>query len=252
MKVKDITNLLDELYPEYLKASYDNVGLMVGSYDKEVKRVFVALDLTREVMDEALASKADLIITHHPLLFRPLYQINTLNDPGSIIKDLINNDITLFAMHTNFDTVRMNDLIGSMLEIENREVLSEKENCGIVGDINESSLIDFINHTKKILGLDEILYVGDESIKVSKVALCAGSGSSMINDAKEKNADVFLTGDLSYSRAIEARRLGQNILVIPHHIEYLFYKAVIEELHKLNKDLDITVSKIDPNPFRRY
>ena len=72
MKVKDITNLLDELYPEYLKASYDNVGLMVGSFDNKVNRIFIALDLTREVMDEALKAKADLIITHHPLLFRPL------------------------------------------------------------------------------------------------------------------------------------------------------------------------------------
>ena len=252
MKVKDITNLLDELYPEYLKASYDNVGLMVGNYDNEVERVFIALDLTREVMDEALKAKADLIITHHPLLFRPLSSINTANDPGSIIKDLINNDITLFSMHTNFDTVKMNDLIGSILGINDRELLSEKENCGIVGTIKESSVKEFAEVVKERLSLDEVLYVGDENVKISKVALCAGSGSSMINDAKEKNAHVFLTGDLSYSRALEAKRLGLNMMVIPHHIEYLFYKAVEEELHKFNDKLTIIISSIDPNPFKRY
>ena len=252
MKVKDITNLLDELYPEYLKASYDNVGLMVGNYDNEVERVFIALDLTREVMDEALKAKADLIITHHPLLFRPLSSINTANDPGSIIKDLINNDITLFSMHTNFDTVKMNDLIGSILGINDRELLSEKENCGIVGTIKESSVKEFAEVVKERLSLDEVIYVGDENVKISKVALCAGSGSSMINDAKEKNAHVFLTGDLSYSRALEAKRLGLNMMVIPHHIEYLFYKAVEEELHKFNDKLTIIISSIDPNPFKRY
>ena len=252
MKVKDITNLLDELYPEYLKASYDNVGLMVGNYDNEVKRVFIALDLTREVMDEALKAKADLIITHHPLLFRPLSSINIANDPGSIIKDLINNDITLFSMHTNFDTVRMNDLIGSILGINDRELLSEKENCGIVGTVKESSVKEFAEVVKERLGLDEVLYVGDENVKIKRVALCAGSGSSMISDAKEKNAHVFLTGDLSYSRALEAKRMGLNMMVIPHHIEYLFYKAVEEELHIFNDKLDIIISSIDPNPFKRY
>lgn len=252
MKVKDITNLLDELYPEYLKASYDNVGLMVGSFDNEVKRVFIALDLTREVMDEALKAKADLIITHHPLLFRPLSSINTANDPGSIIKDLINNDITLFSMHTNFDTVKMNDLIGSILGIEDRELLSEKENCGIVGTVKESSVKEFAEVVKARLGLDEVLYVGDENVKIKRVALCAGSGSSMISDAKAKEAQVFLTGDLSYSRALEAKRMGLNMMVIPHHIEYLFYNAVEEELHKFNDKLDIIISEIDPNPFKRY
>ena len=105
---------------------------------------------------------------------------------------------------------------------------------------------------KERLGLDEVLYVGDENVKIKRVALCAGSGSSMISDAKEKNAHVFLTGDLSYSRALEAKRMGLNMMVIPHHIEYLFYKAVEEELHIFNDKLDIIISSIDPNPFKRY
>ena len=173
MKLELIVNKLDELYPSYLKASYDNVGLMVGSLNKEVKKIMIALDLTREVMDEAIGEKVDLILTHHPLLFRPLYSIDTDKDPGSIVKDLIKYDISLYAMHTNFDTVRMNDLLGELLGIKDRELLSEKENCGIVGKTDIHNLNDFINHVKSCFMLDEIYYVGNTSVKVNRVASSA-------------------------------------------------------------------------------
>ncbi|MCR5741415.1 MAG: Nif3-like dinuclear metal center hexameric protein [Gammaproteobacteria bacterium] len=252
MKLEKIINRLDELYPEYLKASYDNVGLMVGSLEKEVKNVYISLDLTREAMDEAIEAKADLILTHHPLLFRPLYSINLDKDPGSIVKDLIKEDISLFSMHTNFDTVRMNELLGNMLGLTNHELLSEKENCGIVGETNIHNFKDFINHVKSTFKLDEIYYIGKENIEINRVALCAGAGQSMINDAYAKNSDIYLTGDISYSRALEAKRLGQNILVIPHYVESLFYLAIKEDIKELDPSLNIYVSKLDPNPFIKY
>ena len=251
MKLLEITNKLNELYPESLKASYDNVGLMVGSLEKEIKNVYIALDLTREVMDDAMVKKADLIITHHPLLFHPLYSINTDKDPGSIIRDLIKNDMALYSLHTNFDSVRMNDLLGNMLKITNQEVLSEKENCGIIGDSSVHSFTDFVSLIKKEFNLTEVEYVGDPNITINRVALCAGSGSSMINDAYNKHADIYLTGDLSYSRALEAKRMGLNMLVIPHYVEHLFSIAIKEDLENLSK-FNVYVSEIEPNPFKRY
>ena len=251
MKLLEITNKLNELYPESLKASYDNVGLMVGSLEKEIKNVYIALDLTREVMDDAMVKKADLIITHHPLLFHPLYSINTDKDPGSIIRDLIKNDMALYSLHTNFDSVRMNDLLGNMLKITNQEVLSEKENWGIIGDSSVHSFTDFVSLIKKEFNLTEVEYVGDPNITINRVALCAGSGSSMINDAYNKHADIYLTGDLSYSRALEAKRMGLNMLVIPHYVEHLFSIAIKEDLENLSK-FNVYVSEIEPNPFKRY
>ena len=252
MKLLSIKEKLDCLYPEYLKASYDNVGLMVGSLEKEVKNVYIALDLTRDVMDDAIKRNADLILTHHPLIFHPLYSIDTDKDPGSIIRDLIKHDIALFSMHTNFDTVRMNSLLGDMLKINNQELLSEKENCGIIGDSSITNFNDFIEHVKEVFSLDEVYYVGKDNITINKVALCAGSGASLINDAYTKGADIYLTGDLSYSRALEASRLGQNILVIPHYVEHLFSVAIVDEMHKLDKSFNIYVSDINPNPFKKY
>lgn len=251
MKLLDITTKLNELYPESLKASYDNVGLMVGSLEKDIKNVYIALDLTREVMDDALKMGADLIITHHPLLFHPLYSINTDKDPGSIIRDLIKSDMALYSLHTNFDSVRMNDLLGTMLKITNQSLLSEKENCGIIGDSSVTNFSDFISLVKKVFNLKEVEYVGNPDIEVKRVALCAGSGSSMMNDAYNKSADIYLTGDLSYSRALEAKRMGLNILVIPHYVEHLFSIAIKEDLENLSK-FNIHVSEIDPNPFKRY
>ena len=241
MKLSKIIDKFDELYPEYLKASYDNVGLMVGSKEKEVKNIYIALDLTRDVMDDAIEKKADLILTHHPLIFHPLYSIDTDKDPGSIIKDLIKNDISLFSMHTNFDAVRMNNLLGDMLKIKNQELLSEKENCGIVGTPEITSFTEFVDFTKKTFNLDEIYYVGKDIKELKRVALCAGSGQSMINDAYLKEADLYLTGDLSYSRALEAKRLGQNILVIPHYVEHLFSEALTIDLSNLDYTLNVYV-----------
>ena len=251
MKSSEIMNYLSEIYPLFLKASYDNVGLMVGSKNKEVKKIYLCLDLTREEMDEALKIDADMIITHHPLLFHPLYSIDLDNDPGSIVRDLIIHDIPLYAMHTNFDSVRMNDYLGKKLGLSNLSVLSEKENCGVVGEIDEMKLDDFIKFVKKEFSLNEVTYVGkNQTIKT--VGLCAGSGSSMMNDALEKNVDIYLTGDLSYSRAIEAKRMGLNILNIPHYVEHLYTKAAKEDLLKLDSSLEIIESTYDSDPFIVY
>ena len=252
MKLLNITSFLEELYPISLKAPYDNVGLMVGSLNKAIKNVYVALDLTRDVMDDAIKNNADLIITHHPLLFHPLYSIDTDKDPGSIIRDLIKHNIALYAMHTNFDSVKMNNLLGNMLNITNQELLSEKENCGIIGDSPISDFNKFVNFVKKTFSLDEIYYVGRDDITIKRVALCAGSGTSMISDAYNKKADIYLTGDLSYSRALESSRLGLNILVIPHYIEHLFSHQVVEDMNNIDNTLKVIVSKINPNPFKKY
>lgn len=252
MKSSKIMEYLEELYPSYLKASYDNVGLMVGRKEKEVKTIYLCLDLTKEEMDEALKCHADMIITHHPLLFHPLYNINLDNDPGLIIESLIKNDITLYSMHTNFDTVRMNDYLGSMLGLSNMSLLSEKENCGVVGDIKETKLLDFIKLVKKVYKINELSYVGSDNITIKKVGLCAGSGSSMITDAFSKSVDIYLTGDLSYSRAIEAKRMGLNILNIPHYTEHLYTGTVKEDLLKLDKGLNVIESVIDSDPFKIY
>ena len=252
LKARQICDRMNSLYPENLKASYDNVGLMVGSLDKDVKRVFLTLDLTREAMDEAINKHADMIITHHPLIFHPLYSIDTDKDPGSIVRDLIKYDIVLYSMHTNFDAVRMNSLLGEMLGLDDMELLSEKENCGVIGITRTNNLIEFAQMVKKAFSLNAIDYIGNTDVKIERVALCGGSGSSMIMDAYSKNADIYLTGDVSYSRALEAKRLGQNILIIPHFVEHFFALQAEKDLKELDKSIDVIHTEINPDPFTRF
>ena len=252
MKLNNIINKLNELYPESLKSSYDNVGLMVGSMTKDVKRVLLVLDLTREVMDEAINNNIDLIITHHPLLFHPLSMIDTDKDPGSIIRDLIKYDIANYAMHTNFDVVKMNDYLSSLIGIENREILSESESLSVFGDIEPTKVEDYIQKVKKAFGITSCEYYGREGTTISKVGIIGGSGSSRIDAAKEKGLDLFITGDVSYSRGIEAKRLGVNVLDVGHFVEHLFTNVLYEDLKNLDSTLEVLTSSINVVPYVRY
>ncbi len=252
MKLETIINNLNTLYPESLKMSYDNVGLMVGRLDKDIKKVLLALDLTREVMDEAISNNVDLIITHHPLLFHPLYLIDTNKDPGSIIRDLIEYDISNYAMHTNFDSVKMNDYLSSLIGIENKNVLSIKDNCGVYGDIKETKLDDYIKLVKKSFNIDSSDYYGIDNIIVKRVGIVGGSGSSYFIDALNAKCDLYITGDVSYSRGIEAKRMGLNVLDCGHHIESLYVNVVKEDLIKMDNNLTVLISSLPVIPYKRY
>ena len=252
MEFIKIKEYLDSLYSPSLKASYDNVGLMVGSLKKEVNTILLALDLTREVMDEAIKKNVDLIITHHPLLFKPLYMIDTDSDPGSIIKDLIKYDIVNFSLHTNFDSAKMNDYLSSLIGIENKEVLSIKENCGVIGTIKKTSLKDYVKVIKDAFKIDECEYYGEKNLSIEKVAICGGSGSSFFMDALNKGADLYITGDVSYSRGIEAKRMGLNVLNVGHFIESLYVNVLKKDLSKLDKSFEIIKSKVNPVPYIKF
>lgn len=249
MKLIYIKKYLDSLYPENLKASFDNVGLMVGSLDMEVKKILLSLDLTREVMDEAINNKVDLIITHHPLLFHPLKMINLDDDPGSIVRDLIKYNISNYSLHTNFDVVKMNDYLSSLINIANKCVLSVEDQIGIFGDVEEMDVLDYIKIVNQKLNIPNSRYYGDSSIKVKKVGIIGGSGSSYFNEAKSNKLDLYITGDVSYSRAIEAKRMSLNVLDVGHHIEHLFTNVIVEDLKTLNSNLEVIVSKISPVPY---
>lgn len=251
MKLKELASYLSNLYPKDLKASYDNVGLMVGSYEKDVKIVLLALDLTKEVMDEAKLENVDLIITHHPLLFHPLSCINLNEDLGSIINDLIKNDIANYSLHTNFDSVKMNDYLGDLIGLKNKEILSLNDNIGVYGEIDKSSLDDFIQKVKSVLNIESCDYYGTTNIEIKRVGIIGGSGSDYFSDAKDKELDLFITGDITYTKGIEAKRLGLNVLDVGHHIEIRFADCITKDLKNLDDKLIVITSKTNVIPYRR-
>lgn len=250
-----IITVFEELYPKSLAYSWDNVGLQIGSLDKDVNNILLTLDLDIHVVQEAISNQIDLIIAHHPLIFSPLKGIVTKTPQGEMIELLIKNDITLYVAHTNFDVSNygMNAILANMLNLKNQEVLeftTETEGLGRIGEIDKLSMRDFISLVKSTFHLESVRFIGNLDAMVSSVAITGGSGSSCIQIANESGADVLVTGDLTYHHALDIVGLGFNAIDVGHNIEKFF----MEELKKILEDKKITsnilLSKIDTNPYQ--
>ncbi len=205
MKASEIASFLDEFAPVSLQESWDNSGFSVGSPEIEVNSVIVALDCTPEVVDEAVETGADMIITHHPLIFKSLKSITGRNHVEQMIIKLIKNDIVVYSAHTNIDKVAegVSGLMADKLFLKEREILVEGSDIntgfGIIGRLEESISVDeLILSVKKRFGVKTVRCSKPLSGKIEKIAVCGGSGSSMIDAAVSKGAQVYITGDISY------------------------------------------------------
>ncbi|MBE5997901.1 MAG: Nif3-like dinuclear metal center hexameric protein [Lachnospiraceae bacterium] len=238
MKCKEIIQELEKRYPKQYAVEWDNVGLLVGDEEKEVNTVFCALDLTDETLSEALDAGADLIVTHHPMLFRPVGRIVRQDFIGRRIISLIENGISYFAMHTNFDIAGMADRNASDLGLIDPKVLEcvtedeegQPQGFGRVGEISEElSLKEFAANVKSVYGLDQIRVYGDPEKTVKVAAVSSGSGKSSLDDAIRNGADVLITGDVDYHTAIDAVMKGISVIDAGHYgTEFCF----IEEASK--------------------
>lgn len=255
MKGIDVINIFESIYPKHLAYEWDNVGLQVGSLSKQVKTILLTLDVTSEVIDEAIDNEVDLIVVHHPLIFSPIKRINTDTYKGKQIEKLIKNDITLYVAHTNFDISNkgMNLILANMLNLKNQQILdytTENEGLGRIGEIQECDMQTTIDFIKKTFNVKNARFIGNINSKVSKIAISGGSGSSNIYNAKNMEADLYVTGDLSYHHAQDVLAIGLNAIDIGHNIEKFF----VSELRSILKDAGITsnilVSKIDTNPYK--
>ncbi len=228
MICKDIIKIIEERYPRSYALDWDNVGLLVGRSDKEVKRIYIALDATDEVIDEAIKVGADMLITHHPMIFKALRQINDANFISRRVIRLIQNDISYYAMHTNYDVMGMADLAGEILAFDEMEVLEvtdkfENQGIGRVADLEEMTLEECAEFVKECFRLPSVKVYGDPTVKVRRMAVSPGSGKSVIGMALKKGADVLVTGDIDHHEGIDA--VAQNMAVIDaghYGIEHIF------------------------------
>ncbi len=263
VKLKGIIEVMEGFAPKYLKEEYDNVGLMVGDKDKEITKVLLALDCTLEVIDEAVTVGAELIITHHPLLFRRPSQITSDTLQGRKIIKLISEGVNLYSSHTNLDSVHggMNDILMDMLDLKDVEILEENLNypnknhgIGRIGTVKECTLKDFIYKIKEEFQLEGLRYTGDLEKKITKVAVINGSGQDYIDLAIKKGAHCVITGDSTYHYASDYEELGFSIIDIGHfQSEWKIFLKVIERIFKEEKefnDLEFIVSKKSKDPYK--
>lgn len=251
MNCKEITDRLAMRWNPSFALDWDNVGLLVGREDKEIKKIFVALDVTDETLDQAIAFGADLMITHHPLLFSPVKKINTGDFIGRRLIKMIQADLCYYAMHTNFDVKGMAALNQECLGLQNTEVLEitsqePTEGIGRVGELKESiTLGAFAEKVKSDFQIPDVRAYGDCEKKVQRVAVSSGSGKSMIKTALAKGADVLVTGDIDYHGGIDAVAQGLMIIDAGHYgTEYCFISYMKKELENMFPDIRVESADI--------
>lgn len=260
IKVNNIINEMELLSPTYLKEDFDNVGLMVGDKNKEVKKVLLALDCTLKVIEEAKKENVELIITHHPLIFKRPSSITTDTLQGKKIIELIKNDISLYSSHTNLDSVEngLNDTIVSILGFDNSKILEknkrdDKAGLGRIVSLKESiQLEDLISKIKKSLNINNLRVVKGKD-KVNKIAIINGSGQDFIGKAVALGADCIITGDTTYHFASDYKEMEISILDVGHFAsEQITFFNVMENLKEKFKDVEFITSTVEEDPFSFY
>lgn len=251
MLVEDIIKTLEELAPPELAFGWDNVGLMVGDKKKNIKKVLFALDCTEEVLDEAVKEKAQLIVTHHPFIFRPLKNLDYEAPITKRILKAVKEDIAIYSAHTNLDIAQggTNSVLFDLLSLKDEEPLAEEKGLyiGKIGVLQESiSFKSFIELVKTKLHLDHLTVNGDINKKIKKIGLCTGSGGEYIYTAFKKGCDVYITGDVGYHDAQLAWELGICLIDATHYAtEVIVAKALSEYVSSKHKNLECIVSKVN-------
>ena len=247
-----ITDKLEQAFPLCNACSWDNVGLLVGNRDISVSKVLTSLDFDITVAREAKDLGAELIITHHPVMFSPINKITSDTPTGRALLFLIENGIALYSAHTNLDCSPggINDYLVSLYGFENMrhsDTEPGKEfGLGRISDLPvPMTLKDLAAHIGKVLNLKHIYYIGRDDAVIRTAFTCSGSGGSLISP--EKDADVFITGDIKYSGAREFYELGLNVIYAGHydteiHTTEIFRKILADtgvEIIKSKANTDI-------------
>ena len=204
MKVKDIIAVIEEFAPLSIQEGWDNSGLCVGSPEDEVTSALFALDCTEQLVDEAIACGADMIITHHPLIFSGLKKISPEDQVGAAVIKAIKNGIAIYAAHTNADKViaGVSGAMAAKLGLCDVRILDEDgegTGLGVVGDLPQPLTADeAVALVKEKFGLKMLKASRPSDGLISRVAMCGGSGGSLIGAARRSGAQLYISGDISY------------------------------------------------------
>ena len=209
MKIRDVATVIEEFAPLQLQETYDNSGLNIGFPDAELTGVLICVDVTEAVVDEAIGHRANLIVSHHPLLFHPLRRIVGADASQRIAERCLIAGISLYAAHTNLDSADrgMSFRLGQLLGLQNMRTLKPnpetvpESGFGIVGELpgRARPTLEFLRETKRLLNCGAIRYSALCRETVSRIALCTGAGASMIEDAVAAGADLYLSSDFKYN-----------------------------------------------------
>ncbi len=265
MRLQDVLTFLRTFAPPPLAEPWDNTGLLVGHEDGEVSTILTCLSLTPDVAEEAVARQVQLIVTHHPVLFRPVQRVTSETTEGGMLLDLIRVGIGVYSPHTSYDSARsgINQQLAERLRLASVRPLrglSDGETSpeldglgsGRWGDLASPVTLDaFVVMAKRALGVAHTQYVGEPSRRVQRVGIACGAAAEFMADAAQQGCEVLLTGEARFHACLEARTLD-IALVLPGH--YATERPAMETLATTLKaqfpELDVFASESEIDPIR--
>ncbi|MEA3373048.1 MAG: Nif3-like dinuclear metal center hexameric protein [Campylobacterota bacterium] len=237
MTIADIYNHLDNLSPFELQESWDNSGLLVGDFSQDVSQIVLSIDLDEELVESL--DENTLVITHHPIIFGGLKQLEFNHYPAKLLRSMIQKNISNIAMHTNFDQTHLNAYVAE--EVLGYKVV-DKEGFVAYLEVNEPFPV-FAKKVADVFGIEHLRMVEcHENIK--RAALTTGSGASLMRSI---HADCFLTGDIKYHDAMEAKTIGLSMIDIGHYESERYFGEILAPYLK-NLGLGVIISP-SKNPF---
>ena len=259
--VADILQYINTIAPPYMKMEWDNVGLLCGSKDQVVTKILVALDPFENVCQEAQELGAELIVTHHALIFQPIKAVTDDTETGRSIQFLCRHGISAINAHTNLDCAPegVNDRLAKLLRLKNIQVIDpmgtddQGRPWGLLrcGEVQEQSLSDFLATVKEQLGCDGLRYAGDKPVR--KVAVGGGGCGSEMMDALRAGCDTFVTADIKYNQFHDAQTLGLNLIDAGHfHTENPIVSVLAEKLSNAFPNIQVVISQKHRESMKFY
>ena len=259
MTLSNLLATFEKLWPRESAEDWDRPGLMVGNPNQQIRKVLLAVDVTADVLDQAVTHGAQLLLTHHPLLLRPVHELGELTLKGNLVAKAIRSEIAIFSAHTNADVAvnGVSNSIANLFGLKNQAPLDPDSGHGIVGDIDEISLIEFARKVAKAIPstAQGVRIAGDSERRISRVGLVGGAGDSFLPVAAKAGLDLFITSDLRHHPAqdfSEQSKLvgGPALMDISHWAaEWVWLDSAAKQLSSLHKDIEFIVSDLRTDPW---
>ena len=257
---KDIASHLESFAPLHLQESYDNSGWIVGHPNTDVAGILSTLDCTEEIVEEAIKNGQNLIIAHHPIVFKGLKSLTGKNYIERTVIKAIQHNIGIYAIHTNLDNIQtgVNKKICDKLGLINTQILSPKNDttdigAGMLGDLPQPlNKEEILSYLKEKMALNCIRHTALLEKKYTKIAVCGGAGSFLLKDAIKANADIFFIADFKYHEFFDAEK-QLTICDVGHYESEVFTKDLIcEILREKFPNIAVGLSKTNTNPISYY
>ncbi len=255
---EEIIRCLEELSPVSFAESWDNVGLLVGRREKHIETVLLCVDVTEAVIAQAIQTGVSMIVSHHPVIMRGEKRITNDTVFGTRLLDLIQADICVYAMHTNFDVMGMADAAAERMRLLDTEVLQvtyedeiATEGVGRVGKLMGTMTLEEIAVlTKEVFEVSHVRMFGEPDTLCCEVAICPGSGKSLVQDVMRTGADVYITGDVDHHTGIDLMAQGVCVIDAGHYgMEKLFVPYLYDYFTKVMPECKV-IKAVEKEPFR--